>query len=143
MERGEWMEKEPETDEEFNAAKIRPGDDLIDFMNKKNDEITLVRVRKLSDLDYRPDDENAEEDFELYERTESKYFRRIFFKTMNDSKRVFIDHMSDHENPFDMENEFTKYDEWYEKHDDKYTQYLDYDDVEWFLKEHKVYQEVK
>jgi len=137
------MEKEPTTEEDFNAAKIRPGDELIEFMNRKNDEITLVRVRKLSDLDYLPDDENAEEDFDLYERDGIGSLCRIFFKTMNDSKRVYIDHRADDSNPFDCEKESGKYDHWYEKHDDEYTEYLDYGDVERFLKEHKIYQEVK
>ena len=139
------MEKEPETDEEFNAAKIRPGDDLIEFMNRKNDEITLVRVRRLSDLDYRPDDENAEEDFELYERDEDKCLKGVFLKTMNDSKRVYIDHdpaFLNHAGCMDLSERH--YEKIQEGHDDRNTEYLDYgEDVERFLKEHKVYQEVK
>jgi hypothetical protein len=139
-------EKEPKTEEEFNAVKIRIGDDLKARtkrdMRLKKDTVTLVRVRKLSDLDYRPDDEESEEDFTLYERDDGGLCR-IFVKTMNDTKRMYVDHKTDEDNPFDMEKEPDKYDNWYEKHDNEYTEYFDYEYANDLFKEHKIYQEVK
>lgn len=142
------MEKEPKTEEEFNAAKIQIGDDMKARLKmderRKNDTISLVRVRSLAELDYHPDDENAEDDFELYERDEDKCLRHIFLKTMNDSRRVYIDHDPAFLNHAGcMELSERHYEKMQERHDDRNTEYLNYgEEVDRFLKEHKIYQEV-
>jgi len=135
-----YPEQEPRTREEMNAAKIRTGAHQCvsceNFFNEPDgnhcphcksgnfvkgcidepepshaDEITLIRVRSLSQL--KKDGEECE--YDLYERDNTDgRLNLVFFQVNYEALRVYIDHKPD-EQPHD------------EKHDDEQTEYYDID----------------
>jgi hypothetical protein len=108
------------------------------------DDVTLRRVRSLDVFPARKGRKTREDDdYPVYERQEDGTLKPIFFQLNDEAERIYIDHRPEDHNPFDMVKSARKYDEWYEKHDNEYTEYEDYDYAKHFFKDNKFYVEVK
>lgn len=104
------------------------------------DQIILKRIKRVKDLPLQYSHKKLieERDYTVMHWKDGS-LEPAFLQLNDEAKRIYLDLNPDEHNPFDCNKESGKYDAWYEKHDNEYTDYGDYDDDKYFFETYKLY----